>query len=243
MSALFVYAVVPADRELPSDLTGVDDAPLGLVHHGPVAAVVGEVSVERPPGRRADLTAYSTVVDALVPGGPVAPMRFGCIVPDRDVVVEEVLAPRADDLAHLLGELEGRRQYHLRVTFVEEAVLAEIAEADPRVRALRAATRDLPEDVAVGDRVRLGELVTQSWERWARADADRILGELVPIVSTHRVRHEPGLSSVLDLALLVDEDRSQEVEDRLEDLAAEAAGRLHFRLAGPMAPYDFVGSG
>lgn len=243
MTALFVYAVVPADRELPSDVTGVDDAPLDLVHHGPVAAVVGEVSVERPPGRRADLTAYSTVVDALVPGGAVAPVRFGCVVPDRDVVVEEVLAPRADDLAHLLSELEGRRQYHLRVTFVEEAVLAEIAEADPRVRALREATRDLPEDAAVGDRVRLGELVTQSWERWARADADRILAELVPMVSTHRVRREPGLSSVLDLALLVDEDRSQEVEDRLEVLAAEAAGRLHFRLAGPMAPYDFVGTG
>jgi hypothetical protein len=48
---------------------------------------------------------------------------------------------------------------------------------------------------------------------------------------------------VLDLALLVDADRAQEVEDHLEHLAAEATGRLRFRLAGPMAPYDFVGIG
>lgn len=243
MTALFVYAVVPAGRELPADLVGVDGNPVDLVSHGTLAAVVGEVSEERPPGRRADLTAYSAVVDALVPGGAVAPMRFGCVVPDRDVVVDEVLAPHADGLAQLLSELEGRTQYHLRVTFVEEAVLTEIAEADPRVRELRAATRDLPEDAAVGNRVRLGELVTRSWERWASADAERILAELVPMISTHRERREPGLGSVLDLALLVDADRSQEVEDRLEAMAAEAAGRLHFRLAGPMAPYDFVGSG
>ncbi len=241
-TATFVYAVVRPDHELP-DVTGVDDGPLELVVHGPVAAVVGRVSDDRPNGRRADLTAYSTVVEALVPGGAVAPMRFGTVVPDDDVLVHDLLAPYADDLARQLGEVEGRRQYHLRVTFVEETVLTEIAEADPRVRELRAATRDLPEDALVGDRIRLGELVTQSWERWARADADRILAELVPMLTTHRVRREPGLGSVLDLALLVESERSQEVEDRLEHMAAESAGRLHFRLAGPMAPYDFVGTG
>jgi hypothetical protein len=242
MTALFVYAVVPAGSDVPADVTGVDGGPLVLVPHGSIAAVVSETT-DRPAGRRADLTAYSTVVDALMPGGAVAPMRFGCVVPDREAVVEEVLAPRVDDLARLLDELAGRTQYHLRVTFVEEAVLTEIAEADPRVRELREATRDVPEDASVSARIRLGELVTQSWERWARADADRILAELVPMISTHRLRREPGLASVLDLALLVDADRSQEVEDHLEAMAAEAAGRLHFRLAGPMAPYDFVGSG
>jgi len=242
-TALFVYAVVSAEHELPKDLRGVDDAPLELVTHGSIGAVVGEISAVRPPGRRADLTAYSTVVDALLTGGAVAPMRFGTVVPDRETLVADLLAPSVDHLAQQLAELEGRTEYHLRVTFVEEAVLTEIAEADPRVRELRAATRDLPEDASVRDRIRLGELVTQSWERWARADADRILDELVPMVSTHRVRREPGLASVLDLALLVDADRAQEVEDHLEHLAAETSGRLRFRLAGPMAPYDFVGSG
>jgi Gas vesicle synthesis protein GvpL/GvpF len=111
------------------------------------------------------------------------------------------------------------------------------------VRHLREATRDLPEDASVGERIKLGELVTRSWEQWAHADADRILAELVPMLSTYRVRREPGLGAVLDLALLVDDQRSQEVEDRLEAMAAEAAGRIRFRLAGPMAPYDFVGSG
>jgi hypothetical protein len=240
-TALFVYAVVPADRELPDGLTGVDDGPVELVQHGPVAAVVGRMAADRPPGRRADLTAYSSVVDMLAPGGPVAPMRFGTVVADHDTLVHDLLAPRADDLATELAELEGTTQYHLRVTYVEEAVLAEIAEADPRVRALREATRDLPEDAAVGDRITLGELVTQSWERWARADADRILAEVVPMVTTYRVRREPGLSSVLDVALLVDRGRAQELDDRLEAMAAEAHGRMRLRLAGPMAPYDFVG--
>jgi hypothetical protein len=242
-TALFVYAVVPADRELPDGLTGVDDAPVELVQHGPVAAVVGRMAADRPPGRRADLTAYSSVVDALAPEGAVAPMRFGTVVADHDTLLDELLAPRADDLAAELAELEGTTQYHLRVTYVEDAVLVEITAADPRVRALREATRGLPEDARVGDRIKLGELVTRAWERWAHADADRILAEIVPMVTTYRMRREPGLSAVLDVALLVDRDRAQELEDRLEAMAAEAHVRMRLRLAGPMAPYDLVGSG
>jgi hypothetical protein len=242
-TALFVYAVVPSDRGVPDGVAGVDGAAIELVSFGSVAAVVSAMSADRPPVRRADLTAYSAVIEALAADGPVAPMRFGTVVSNHDVLVQDLLAPRADGLVRQLAEVEGRRQYHLRVTYVEDAVLTEIAEADPRVRHLREATRDLPEDASVGERIKLGELVTRSWEQWAHADADRILAELVPMLSTYRVRREPGLSAVLDLALLVDDERSQEVEDRLEAMAAEAAGLIRFRLAGPMAPYDFVGGG
>jgi len=242
-ATLFVYAVVPGERELVDGLTGLDDLPVELVSYGSVSAVVSPMSADRPPGRRADLTAYSAVIERLAQDGSVAPMRFGTVVPDHDVLVTDLLGPRGDELAQQLAELEGRTQYNLRVNYVEEAVLAEIAAADRRVRNLREATRDLPEDASVGDRIRLGELVTRSWEQWSRADADRILAELEPMLSTYRMRREPGLSAVLDLALLVDAKRSQEVEDRLEAMAAEAAGRIRFRLAGPMAPYDFVGGG
>src|ERR1700750_3229547 len=101
-TVLFVYAVVPADHAVPTDAKGVDDNPLEVVQQGPIAAVFSEMTAIRPPGRRADLTAYSAVVEALVPGGAVAPMRFGTVVPDRDVLVNEVLAPRADELAAVL---------------------------------------------------------------------------------------------------------------------------------------------
>jgi gas vesicle protein GvpL/GvpF len=242
-SGVFVYAVVPHSFDLPEGLTGVDGAPIELVPYGAVAAVVGPMVAARSTGRRADLTAYSSVLDGLAARGAVAPMRFGTVVSDQDVLVDELLAPRMDELTRQLRELEGMTQYHLRATYVEEAVLMEITEADARVRRLREATRDLPEEACIAERVRLGELVTRSWERWANADADRILAELSVIVSAYRVRREPGLSAVMDVALLVEVQRAQELEDRLEAIAAEAHERLKFRLAGPMAAYDFVGSG
>jgi Gas vesicle synthesis protein GvpL/GvpF len=241
-TGLFVYAVVRAERDLPEGLVGVDGSPVALVPYGEIGAVVGEVALDRPPGRRADLTAYSAVMEALLPGGAVAPIGFGVVVPDEHAVVAEVLAPREDGFTALLEQLDGRVQYNVRASYVEEAILAEIVRGDPEIQRLRDRTRDIPEDAGVGDRIRLGELVSQTWERLARVDADHLLTEVAPVVTAHAVRRDPGPAAALDAALLVETARSQELEDTLEALAEQADGRMQLRLVGPLAPYDFVGS-
>lgn len=242
-TGLFVYAVVRAERDLPDGLSGVDGSPVELVPYGDLGAVVGSIALERPPGRRADLTAYAAVIEALLPGGAVAPISFGCVVPDDHAVVAEVLAPREAEFTELLEQLEGRVQYNVRASYVEETVLAEIVESDPEIGRLRELTRDLPEDARMGERIRLGQLVAQSWEQLARVDAEHLLAQVAPMVAAHAVRREPGAAAALDAALLVDTARSQELEDALELLAEQTHGRMELRLVGPLAPYDFVGAG
>jgi hypothetical protein len=241
-TGLFVYAVVRAERDLPDGLTGVDGSPVALVPYGDLGAVVGEVALDRPPGRRADLTAYAAVMEALVPGGAVAPLAFGTVMPGEQDVVEELLAPGEADLTRLLEQLDGRVQYNVQASYVEDAVLAEIVGEDPEIERLRDLTREAPEDARVGERIRLGELVARSWEQRARADADHLLTQLAPLVAAQTVRREPGPQAALDAAMLVDLPRTQEFEDMMEALAEAGDGRLVLRLVGPLAPYDFVGS-
>lgn len=237
---VFVYAVLPADREVP-ELSGLDDAPIELVVSGPIAAVVSRVALDRPPGRRADLVAYNQVVAGLAESGVVAPVRFGAVVADLEAVVEDVLAPQEDHLAAVLDDLTGYQQFNLRATYVEDVVLKEIVETDPDVRALREHTKDLPEETAYGDRVRLGELVAHSLEDRSAADAEDLMEAVVPLVAAHAPRGSGGLDSVLDVALLVDSHQVKALEDRLEGLAEAVHERIRLRLVGPVAPFDFVG--
>jgi hypothetical protein len=141
----YVYGVVAfADDLVPAGLAGLEKAPVRLVRHEAVAAVVSDIALERPPGRAADLVAHSEVLDALVGLTAVVPVHFGSVLADDRMVVEDVLAPGYDDFVHLLEELEGRVQLNLRATYVQETVLAEVVAADPEVAALRRHTRDLP---------------------------------------------------------------------------------------------------
>lgn len=238
-SGLFVYGVVPAGTTLP-DLSGVGDAPLSLLPHAGLAAVVGPVPLDRPRVGPRELRAYHAVVDALAAEGPVAPVRFGSVLRDEADVIDALLAPNAATLAELLSTLEGRRELKLRVRFLEDVVLAEVVAADPVIRDLRERTLAAPEAVSWADRVRLGELVAREVE--ARRDAEA--GALWDLVAPHAVelRESPGAGTdhVVDLALLVDDDRVPGLEQALEAYAEAAYDRMRLSLSGPLPPYDFV---
>ena len=49
-----------------------------------------------------------------------------------------------------------------------------------------------------------------------------------------------GELGAFDLALLVERDRVEPVEARLEELGARLSPPLHFKLVGPLPPYSFV---
>ena len=237
-----VYAVVRrGERDaLPSG--AIDDEPLRLVAHGSVAAVVNEIALERPPGRRADLMAYSAVVDALLADGVVVPVQFGSVLPDEQSVVEDLLAPNEGYFADLLDRLAGRSQFNLRASYEGDTALAEIVAADAAVAELHARTRGRPEDEAFADRLRLGELVAGAMDEKRDLDAMSICDAIIPLTDAHRITLGSGLEVVFDLKVLVADDRRAEFEERLEDLAEAVHERMRLRLVGPVAPYDFVGA-
>jgi hypothetical protein len=238
---LFVYAIVGSSIELPDGLEGLDEATLRLVGHGQVAAVVAPVAAERPPGRRLDLLAYQSALDVLAEQAAVVPVRFGTLMPDDSAVVEEVLSPRHDQLVEMLEDLQGLRQFTFQAGYLETVVLTEIVEANPEIAELRAYTRELPEDLAYGERARLGELVARALEAKQAVDANLLLDVVLPHTAAHVIRPVSGLERLLDVSVLVESDRQPSFESALEELAEGVHERMRLRLIGPMAPYDFVG--
>jgi hypothetical protein len=239
-TALFVYGVVRAGADVPP-LKGLGGHPVSTVAHGEVMAVVGEVDVDRPVVQKADLTAYHEVLDRLNSTGPVVPIRFGSALPDRETVIESLLDGRPD-LSALLDALEGRSQFRLRARYVEEAVLAEVVAEDPVIRGLNDRTRGIPEEASWAERIRLGELVAQAVDRRRYGDAADLLDTVLPLTVEHRELRGSGLDHVLEAALLVDDERRQELEETLEAYAEAVHERMRLRLVGPLAPYDFVGT-
>lgn len=239
----FVYGVVESGSRLPEGLTGVEGSPVLLAEHGPVAAVVGEIDLDRTTGRRADLVAYSEVLNTIAATMPVAPVRFGSVLLDAESIVEDLLAPQAEQLSGLLTDLAGRSQLNLRATFHEPVVLAEVVAEDPEVRRLHELTRGLPEDAAYAERVRLGELVARGVEAKREVEAAALLDSVLPHVAGYAEREGGGADHVLDVALLVDDDRLAALEDHLEQLAEALHERVRLRMVGPIAPYDFVDGG
>lgn len=244
---LFVYAVLPAadltaaSGDPAPDLVGVADQPVQFVLSGDLATAVSVVDPDRPPSRRADLLAYESVLRDLAEEWPVVPVRFGTVLPDAQALVAELVLPRQEHFAALLESLRGHQQFNLRAVSVQDAVLAEIVAGNPEIRELRERTKDVPEEASYRERVRLGELVSQALEDRSTHDANLLMDVVVPLAAAHKVRAVPSATQVLDVALLVDRDRSDELVGGLEELAEAVHETIEMTLLGPLAPFDFVG--
>ncbi|HLU53989.1 MAG TPA: GvpL/GvpF family gas vesicle protein [Pseudonocardia sp.] len=243
MSATYVYGLVGADARLPEDLKGLGPSGrVSTIAHGEVAAIVGDVPVDRPIGTRDDLLAHEAVVDAVAATTAVLPMRFPAVV-ESDGVVEELIAPHHDHFVDVLDALDGKVQFTLKGRYEQDVVLAELVEEDPEIRALQEKVRELPEDASYYDRVRLGELVVTALEERRDDEGERLVQRLEPFAA-EVVAHRPGQpDDVVNAAFLVERARIGEFEDAVEDTGRDLAGRVRLRLLGPLAPYDFVPEG
>ncbi len=238
----YLFGIVPADVDVEPDARGVGDppAPVRLVRHGDIAAMVSDIDVRRPLGRPQDLLAHERLLDATVAEVPVLPVRFGAVLTGTDAVVDELLAPNHDELLAALRELDGKAQYVVKSRYVERAVLAEIVADQPEAARLRDAIRDTSPDGTRAERMRLGELITRGIEARRQVDVRRMVAVCEPLCEAVDVREPAHELDAANVAVLARIAREQELAGALDGLAREWDGRVTIRLLGPLAPYDFV---
>jgi hypothetical protein len=234
---------VSADTELPPNLDGLGPSGrVSTIAHERIAAIVSDVPTDRPLGTRDDLIAHERVLDTIAERSAVLPMRFPAVV-EEEGVVQELLAPHQERFVEALARVEGLVQFTLKGRYEQDAVLREIAQADEEIMALRERVRDLPEDASYYDRIRLGELVVNAMKQRREADGRRVLERLQPFATDISTRPVAQPDDVLNAAFLVARDQVKQFDDAVEEVGRDLAGRMRFRVVGPLAPYDFVSEG
>jgi hypothetical protein len=238
-----VYGILPGDVELNSEIDGVGNPPgeVRLVRSGDLAALVSEVDLLGPLGTPEDLQAHEQILDSIVTGSPVLPLRFGAVLTSEDAVIEELLEPHQDDFAAALEELEGRVEYLVKGRYVERAILAEILSEDSEAAQLRDQIRGADPDATRDLRIRLGELINNAVAAKREEDTRLLLSAMKDHCEASFVRDPTHELDAVNVAFLVDEDQADELDRVVEDLGSRWERRLELRMLGPLAPYDFVG--
>lgn len=244
-TALYVYGVVPADVVIDPGAKGVGDprTPVGLVAHGGVAALVGEIPLGSRLGTPEDLVAHAEILDGAAAEVPVLPLRFGAVMADRDAVVTEFLAPHERRFSDTLKSLEGRVQLVAKGRYVQETVLREIIGELPEARRLQERIAQVPEDASRDDRVALGELIAAGVEARRRADTTRFAELLDGLGIAYAVREPTHELDAIHLACLLKRADEGRLMHECARFARDQENRIDMQLLGPMAAYDFVGAG
>jgi hypothetical protein len=235
--ALHVYGVVAATTPLPDGLRGRQEARLRLVVHGDLAAVVSEIDAAARV-RRGDLLAHAHVLEILVEGATVLPMRFGTIVENDEEVAYNILEAGETGLTSLLKSLDGFVQLTVKAFHEEYEALKDLLGQRPELRSLRDRAASGP--ASYQSQVQLGEAVAVALDELASADAEMLNEELSGLAERIVCQEVSGRNQVLDAALLVKRGARTRTDEGIARLRQTLPDRLRLRYVGPQPPYSFV---
>ncbi len=240
--AHYVYAILAAERCSQVRADGLPDD-LDLVERGPFAAVVRRVTEEPLAGHDREqlarlLIAYQQVVERVMAHGAVLPVKFGTVAPDRESV-ERCLETGCADFAAALDCVQGKAQFEIVVTWDLETIFAEIA-ADREVARLKTELAAATDDPDPETSARLGKVVKRVLERRRSELGEHLSGVLRGAAIDSVANPLMDERMVLNLALLVDAERTDALNLCLEELDAVHDGKLTFRCVGPLPPHSFA---
>ncbi len=241
----YVYAVVPGDGTgAGTGSPGVQpERPVELIAADDLSAVVSTVSLDAMRALMSDDTvtedgplaravrAHDAVVDTAFRAGPVVPLRFGTVLPDRDAVAR-LIGHHAAALRDELEHLSAGREWGVKL--FAEASGADVVDEEPPV--------DTGRDYLLA-KSRRRTAAAQAAER--RASAVAAIHESLAAFAADAVLPKATAggdhSLLLNASYLVrsdDEPRFLEVLDSLSRSLPDRGFRVE--RTGPWPPYHFV---
>lgn len=230
------------------EVTGLDGAPVRVVSHRGLDAVVSDVDLATygEAGLRRNLEdlqwlertarSHDRVVHAVASRGPAAPMRLATIFLTDEGVVDRLESWHAA-LSEVLERVEGRSEWSVKVVVPEATDREPDPASDPATPGAGAAYLQ---------RKRERAQLRASAQEQSLVVADRVYGTLsAGAVAGRRLQpQDPRLSGhrgtmILNAAFLVEDDRRADFERLLaEQKAGLPEGALHH--GGPWPPYSFA---
>jgi hypothetical protein len=240
----YIYGIIPTGEVISFNCTTVggrgDQA--HTVPHRDIAAVVSAWAPTDYPALGRDLlvrelACHQQVVEHVLQRFPVLPMKFGTSVEDEDRV-RSILRLGYDDFRGALDGLKDKVQVELVATWELASVLEDVAREEP-IAELKKSIGGDSSPASIPQRVRLGEMIKRSLDRRRDQYEQTALQRLAPC--SLGLRRNPLFddSFVMNLAVLLEKGRLDELDRGLDALDQEMGGRLNLRRVGPLPPYSF----
>lgn len=244
MARKYVYGIIPTTESRTFGKSGFPPKPeqvYTVVYRGlgcVVSNYLGEdfVSLSREDLVRC-LMAHQVVVERVMKGYPILPVKFGTLV-EGDGEVQRLIEQGHRKLTQALIWLEGRVEMEVAATWDLKRVLADIGNEYEIVR-LKKAMANSPSGEVLEQQIRAGRIVKESLDRRRIKYQERMLQSLQAMALDVQANALVADEIVMNVAFLIAREREKEFDKRVRELDRLFDDRISFRVIGPLPPYSF----
>jgi hypothetical protein len=242
-SGIYVYCVIEEDAPRTFGKFGIGGRgdEVYTIHYQDLAAVVSRTALMVYDPTRENALAHNRVNQVIVEEHDMTPvpMSFGTLFRTEDDVVE-FLKNTYDALHDVLQKMKGKLEFGLKVNWNREEVIAELEREHEEIRRLKNEIVNNQRSSTYFARMQLGRMVDQALTDKSNAYQREIYEALRDAAIASRSSKPIGDKMIMNAAFLVERDKADDFDRKVQEIERRYEGRLRFTRTGPWAPYNFV---
>jgi len=239
----YIYGFISANKPKKLGPNGIDQGEVYTLPYQDIAAVVSDLPFTQFDSLSREtllhnLAVYQTVIEKVMKSNHIISMKFGTVV-QGEVELKRILEKGYGQIKTKLKEMENKIELDVAALWSDlETVLKEIGEEEEIKRLKKEAASKAPDQI-FKIKIKAGEIVKAFLDKKREECASLILDVLKKEAEDHRSHAVMDDSMIMNVAFLVNMDKKEAFESKVDDLDKQYKGRVNFRIVGPLPPYSF----
>src|SRR6266850_1875926 len=238
---IYVYCIIESPEPRTFGKVGIggrgDD--VYTVHYKELAAVVSRTPLMVYDPTRENALTHEHVNEIVMIDFTPVPMSFGTLFKTEGDIVE-FLKDTYEALRDVLRKMKDKLEFGLKVNWDRESVLLDIERDYEEIRRLKAQIEGDQATSTYFARMQLGRLVEQALLERSESFVHEIYDELRDSAIASRANKVIGDRMILNGAFLVQRDKADMFDKKVQEIGRRFEGKLKFTYTGPWPPYNFV---
>lgn len=240
----YIYGFISTKEQKTFGPIGIEQGDVYFFPHKDVAAVVSDLPLIQFDSLPKEalllyLATYQAVIEKVMKSHNIIPIKFGTIL-QAEEDLKKMLEKGYGRINTNLKEMENKIELDVAALWSNfDSILKEIGEEEDIKRLKEEALTKPPEQV-FEIKIKLGKLVKDTLDRKREECASQLLDALkkeAEIYHSHAVMDD---SMIMNMAFLINKDRQDTFESKVDQLDKQYNGKINFRIVGPLPPYSFT---
>ena len=239
----YIYGFISTNEYQSLGPNGIDQGEVYTFSYKDISAVVSNlqfVEFDHLPKETLlrNLAVYQAVIETVMMNHHIIPLKFGTMVQGEEEL-RGILEKGYGQINSDLKKMENKIELDVAALWSDlDTVLKEIGQEEG-IRKLKEEAASKPPDQIFEVKIKVGKLVKASLDKRKEECASFILDALKKEAEDHRAHDVMDDSMIMNEAFLINKDKKEILEGKVNGLDKYYQDKINFRIVGPLPPYSF----
>ncbi len=239
-NSFYLYGIFPKQISEEVVLEGLDKQ---AVHNHTIEGfnfLYSEAKQEKYLTSRRNLLCHEKVLEAAMNAGfrNLLPLRFGLVVKDWDMVIEQLIHPYKEKLEELFQKLEGHREVSVKVIWTSQSEIEGLLESNPDLKARRDSLQG--KALSMEEVIEVGQMIEAGLQGRKEDIINCFQEHLNPLAEEVIENDTMTEEMIYNTAYLIPWESEPEFSQKVELIDGQYSDRLRIRYNNFTAPYTFA---